>query len=258
LEEDMRTLFVFPVTLVVIFALSCGCSEDNPSIVGVGGAPSRVAMPYNSSNPFDSVGIKHNQMLEFLVACLPVDTSGDVRASAIANGIDALGDSVGWSSEQCDIYINMVGQHFIADRDSTFHDQYISDYSAPNCTQRELNYIHEIGSVIANATDSSGLMNGLLALETDIIAENWDDEETIALEAISIAKHSMYHALHTKLMGDCLGAEIHAGQVDFTAYLHARDESEECLSEEEAGRIGSVHSAVAYALYICLEHWPQR
>lgn len=112
--------------------------------------------------------------------------------------------------------------------------------------------------MIANATDSSGLMNGLLTLETDLIAENWDDEEKIAREAISIAKHSMYHALHIKLMGDCLGAEIHAGQVDYTAYLHARDESEECLSDEEAGRIGSFHSAVAHALYICLGNWPQR
>ena len=254
----MKTLFVFPATFTVIIALCCGCSEDNPSIVSVGGAPSRVAMPWNSSNPFDSVGIKHNQMLEFRVACLPVDTSGDVRASAVARGIDALGDSLGWSSEECDTYINMVGQHFIADRDSAFLDQYICNYSALHCTQRERNYIHEIGTVIANATDSAGLMKELLSIEAEVLMENWGDEETIALEAISIAKHSMYHALHTKLMGDCLGAEIHAGQVDFAAYLHARDESEECLSEEEAGRIGSIHSAVAYALYICLEHWPQR
>ncbi|MCZ7557476.1 MAG: hypothetical protein M5R41_13840 [Bacteroidia bacterium] len=209
-------------------------------------------MPFNGNNPYDSTGIVHNNLLEYLINYIPADdTSGTGRASALKDGIYSLYDSLGLTMADADSLIQWISNNFHAGESQQWLNSYIANYSSPRCTQRELGYIHQIGQAFEVATDSAGIMNALLSIEYAMVHENWEEEETIALGAISIAKNSTYSAL-TKQVGGCLSAEIYACSVDYTSYLASMDAD---CDRKKAERSSAGMSAVAYALYICWEHW---
>lgn len=154
--------------------------------------------PVNNSNPFEHVGLRHNDAVHaVMLAAQPWDTlSFPTMNARIQKSIPA------WAVEEMDVPEDRAMLHvktaYAMRIDSTARRQ-LASFDQPGYTARETRYLRRIGTLLCEATRFDHLEQGLLAIERDILAEAWPADrtrETAALVGISIAKHSLAYWKH--------------------------------------------------------------
>ncbi|MBN1448912.1 MAG: hypothetical protein JXA28_13365 [Bacteroidetes bacterium] len=148
--------------------------------------------PINDRNPFEHVGLRHNDLVHAVIASAQawdtLDIShmfGRIQNSAAEWAEDQMGLSPDRSLE-------LVQAAFALKIDSTA-PQRLAQYRSPALTVRERDYIQRIGELLCRKQRFADAEAGLLALEREILAESWpagDSTETAARIVISVAKHS--------------------------------------------------------------------
>jgi len=161
---------------------------------------SPVHAPYHDANPFDSIGIRHNQCVQYFVASAkPWDTLDVSRllGSCRTSARDWAVAQLGVSQEQS---LGLVRAAFAMGIDSTARRR-LAAYESERATSREKMYLRRLGDILCAEDRFEDTERLLAALERDILAEHWpegDSTEVLPRMAISIARHS--HAYWKRMM----------------------------------------------------------
>lgn len=193
--QPLRFLAVISAALLLLAACDNPPVENHAPVVSAMAMPAGMDVvygPVNNANPFEHVGLRHNDLVHATIASAePWDTLN------VAAMFSHIRKSVPvWSAANMEIpgdrCIGHVSTAFAMEIDSSA-PQRLASFTAPGCTAREIDYIRRIGRMFCEAVTFSALEEGLLDLEKRILAEQWPDgntTETHARIAISVAKHS--------------------------------------------------------------------
>jgi hypothetical protein len=194
---------VFSLCMIaLITGLACDETRDNHPL-----SPSRstaeadaagvVYGPVNDDNPFEAVGLGHNDILHAGLSGLhPIDTtSADLMAERFRTRIREWSSFSGYDGQMTERSI----QH--ATKLLTPEGKRLSlrDYDVHGLTEREARYLGKIGEVLSSRGSFADIETALLDLEAEILAEQWPSDQRIeALPriAISVAKHSFAYWKH--------------------------------------------------------------
>jgi hypothetical protein len=193
--QPLRFLAIITATLLLFAACDRPPNESSLPAVSAMAVPAGMGVvygPVNKANPFEHVGLRHNDLVHaVMVAAEPWDT---LSIPAMFSHIRETTPE--WSEAAMDVPrtrgIGHVQTAFALLIDSSARHQ-LAEFAAPGYTARELGYIRRIGTLLCNATTFPELEQGLLDIETNILAEKWpegDSKEMYARIAISVAKHS--------------------------------------------------------------------
>lgn len=201
--KSILKLVIFACSAIVVMVLySCEDKEGIFKLIITAQDNSQV--PYASfqaQNHFDSIGIYHNDILDYALKTFTIasDTLTSANKDTIQNHFNlglrqfssALPNPVLISNMDS---IISTGYWQIHDHQQRDWPAYLATYSNANLTQRELNYIHRMGSLFTmQFSNSQVYKDSLTQIENDIINEVWsagDTTEYTARVAISVAKHS--------------------------------------------------------------------
>lgn len=181
------------VVAVAIVVVIIGCTETTNS-------PSQSQHfrlvphgPLNPNNPYDSVGIGHNEVLLFGDTYVrETDTTLELLWQSYQAAMGAYCDSVG--------IVGAEKAYAIAFEDTLlFHEDdfdanWLADFNRPGYSDKELEYINRFGRALQVVDDSIGLVDSTLAIESDILSDpsiSLEDDELIYI-MIAIGKHSPY------------------------------------------------------------------
>lgn len=206
--------------------------------------PRVVHGPLNPGNPCDSFGIKHNLRCEFSNSyIINPDTTIAQKLLWIGASIFDLADSLGWSQEYAAAILDSA-EAYANSLDSTFDPvvELMALTSSAYITEREANYINQIGIAFSQATDSAALMSSILQIENTMIEEDWNEGETEALSILSGCKHGW--CFWYALTGGSFGMEIsiYIAVTDLCAHAH---QIENGASGNDAGAIMHIMSNLA-------------
>lgn len=240
----MRTRISTTILTVLTFSLLLPQCGDDKSVNSSGSftAPRVAIGPLNAQNPYDSVGILHNERCEYVLAYVSeTDTTIAQIWAKVCTGVLDYANSVGWTEEYAYESLNSVKDWANSLNTSYSPIQALSSISSSTyITSREANYLNQIGQAFASASDSAGLMSTLLQIETDMVEENWAPNESVALSAMSVAKHSFCMWYFTLDMGLQWG--IYTASMDVDGHVQARDNG---ATEETSQTIGFILSTMA-------------
>lgn len=194
------------ISLVLLLAVS-GCTEDRTILVDpltssypVPGGNS-IAVPYveyNSLNPYDSLGLVHNEAVVYALHYLS-DSSYFESAEALMNRVNEgfkayFVNERGWLTEGDADSLFDSAMSFIVTHQSDMKDpSALANFTSSDYSARELYYIHRIGAVIALPSPTYDVVaDSLESIENDIVAESWGPTEYRALKVISVAKYSFH------------------------------------------------------------------
>ena len=195
-RASMPALLLPVAFLAMMLVIACSDAPDStpssptraltvtdPAIVTYG--------PISETNPFEKVGLRHNDIVHAgLTGLLPEDTGSSeammhrcierVREwSSFANNENEL-------TETCiDVAVGTSGARDYREELRTLDD--------PKYTERELRYLRRLGEVLSIRGTFDEIEKELLHLERDILSEPWPSDnrsETTPRIAIAVAKHS--------------------------------------------------------------------
>ena len=151
-----------------------------------------VTADYHARNPFDSIGIRHNQILHHVIASMhPWDTL-DV-SHMLGRSQTAVCDwSVSRLGMSQDESMGLVQSAYALRTDSSAR-QRLASIDGNGMTERERHYLRRLGELLCEEDRFEDTDRKLAELERDILAESWpqgDSTEVLPRIAISIARHS--------------------------------------------------------------------
>ena len=225
LARLIRHCFTLTIAVALLVACDTPPNEYNgpaspvagQQAIAVSAARQVVYGPVNNSNPFEHVGLRHNDAVHaVMLAAQPWDTlSFPTMNARIRKSIPA------WAVEEMDVPEDRAMLHvktaYAMRVDSTARRQ-LASFDRPGYTARETRYLRRIGTLLCEATRFDQLEQGLLSIERDILAEAWPADrtkETAALVGISIAKHSLAYWKHVF----CVAEGIDPADADATVSL---------------------------------------
>jgi len=192
--QPLRFLIVVLCSVIMFGACSEQPSESSalPSSYLALRKSDVVYGPLNESNPFEHVGLRHNDLVHAVVASArPWDTlsAGNLLERTRLTAAE-------WSAEHLGFTADEIGDHiqtaFAMGIDSMARYQ-LAAFDSDRMTTREIDYIRSIGEVLCSSGRFEDIEEALLDLETDILTEAWpagDSTEIHARIAIAVAKHS--------------------------------------------------------------------
>lgn len=223
--RTIRLFSAFTIAVALLVACDMPPNESNgpdsplagQQAIAVSAARQVVYGPVNNSNPFEHVGLRHNDAVHaVMLAAQPWDTlSFPTMNARIQKSIPA------WAADEMDVPEDRALLHvktaYAMRVDSTARRQ-LASFDRPGYTPRETRYLRRIGTLLCESTRFDQLEQGLLSIERDILSETWPADrtkETAALVAISIAKHSLAYWKHVF----CVAEGIDPADVDATGSL---------------------------------------
>lgn len=178
--------------LVALLLMTVGCDKTDKSVdpnmnVPLGSYPNI----FNSSNPEDSAGIRHNQVCSFILRRAHADTSSLSTLQKVIKYAKEFPDSIGISISNID---TVVGYHkwYVLNRRDRNPIELLQEADNPRFTEKEISYIRQIGGAISQVSTMSAMTDSITAIENRIVSESWASDEHGALVAVSILKHSWY------------------------------------------------------------------
>lgn len=190
--SPMKTVLV-AILLAACAFQACQNSSDPTRISSDALYPRLTYGPYKAQNPFDSVGIRHNDACEYIYNHLESDDS------TIAACVDAMSEAIvtlyggqGISEEvllACSdtvvMLVDAIMQTEILDVFTNYNDTTV--YSAT-----ELAYFNRIGAVYATATTAQEVMDSLAQIENSMLNANLGSNAPF-YSTFSVLKHSFYY-----------------------------------------------------------------
>lgn len=204
----------FTVAAALLLCAAC----DNPPLdhtdetfhaLSMPGEMRVVYGPINDENPFEDIGLRHNDLVHaVLMSARSWDTLNvDAMLAHIRGNIPA------WAEAALDVPIAHGDLHvataFALRIDSTARHR-LASFDAEGYSPREIRYLRRIGALLQQVCTFPELERDLLALEEEILREEWPTDllgEPAARTAISIAKHSAAYWKHVF----CLAVGIDPG-----------------------------------------------
>ena len=230
---------IVALALVALF----GCSESgtvNPTNTA---PPPHVAHgPLNPDNPYDSVGIIHNEQCEFYMGYIAeTDTTIAQVWAHLSAAVQNLGTNEGWGQPYIDALLDSAKAQW--NRLDASYDpiEELQSYNSGGAfTEREVQYMNRIGFAFEVAQDSIVLMDSVSQIEADVNTESWNTDESAARSVISIAKHSF--CFWGGFFNWAYEWNIYTACMDADAYSKGRRSGD---SKKEASDLSAIFSLLA-------------
>lgn len=193
--QPLHFLAVISMTLLLFAACDQTPGEASAPVISALAVPSGMEVvygPVNKSNPFEHVGMRHNDLVHaVIVSAEPWDTlSIPTMFSHIQkSAVEWSGIAMDIPSERAILHVKTA---FAMKLDSSARHQ-LAEFDAPGYSAREIRYIRRIGILFCESTTFTDLEQGLLGIERDVLAEQWPAGNSVEISAriaISVAKHS--------------------------------------------------------------------
>ncbi|MEZ4724658.1 MAG: hypothetical protein R2863_08395 [Candidatus Kapaibacterium sp.] len=201
-------LNLFAMLIIVLFTSSC----SDEKITSSGNSKSQNGLIVYLTNPLDSLGIIHNDILDKFViyledSYLDDDFDGVIFPSNgfktnVANSLNKACDSTPYfTTSSVQIHKDLqdslnINNWFSSINYSSMFDD-VEDVLKNNATTKDsiftINLINDIKDLIINGTSNDifiELESIIYLNESLILAEGWDSTEVFALSAVAVAKHS--------------------------------------------------------------------
>lgn len=194
--------------LAVCALLLFGCSESNPSSPGsptVLGSPppggiqfKAPAVPFNSNNPLDSMGLVHNEAIVYALQWVndtTLDGNMDSLLVRFNEGMKEyyVSNDFLTNSEFDSVWTSQIG--WCENNQTELLDPTtLANYQDDGLSPLAVWYLNRIGKVLtADESDSSVTLDSLSQIEDEITTIAWDDSSAFSVySTISVAKYS-YH-----------------------------------------------------------------
>ena len=205
LYEKRSTSFILVCAglLTAIFFMACGDSdvslpETSRQVFGYqSGSLTLPEVSYNQLNPYDSIGLIHNEALCYAFNRV-YDTSVyaepytfmDTIITRLAEYYVSKGF---FEASELPAKVSGAKALMLSDVYSELFssDSYISTYSNDSLSSLEIYYIRRVGEVVENAELSvSAVLDSISAIENDILQIDWPAGQVAAYGIISITKYS--------------------------------------------------------------------
>ncbi|MCZ7556759.1 MAG: hypothetical protein M5R41_10200 [Bacteroidia bacterium] len=184
--------------VLVIALIAVACSKDDESTAVSPGRSSAVVDPSvvvygvtNYSNPFESVGLRHNDIVHAgLTGLLASDTVSST--AMVERMIERTREWVAFSSYDAALSDACIDQGIARDPAKDYR-AVLAGLNNPEYTERENRFLRKLGKVLATRGTFAEVEKGLALLEMDILAEPWPADrnaESAPRIAIAVAKHS--------------------------------------------------------------------
>jgi hypothetical protein len=199
--RPLRYLCAVFSALLLFSACESPSGESNAPLLQALAVPAELDVvygPVNHDNPFEHVGMRHNDAVHSVVlAAQPWDTlSIPTMYSRIQKAIPS------WAASAMDVPSEMGTAHvktaFAMKIDSSARLQ-LASFDRPGYSAREIRYLRAIGSLLCEARSFPELEKGINDIERAVLSESWPEgnrTEIAARVAISVTKHSLAYWKH--------------------------------------------------------------
>jgi hypothetical protein len=182
----------------VIALIVLACSNDNePTAVSLsrssaGIDPSVVVYgSINYANPFESVGLRHNDIVHAgLTGLLASDTASS--SDMVQRFIERTREWASFANFDAALSDECI-QTGVARDPAKDYRAMLATMNEPRYSERENRFLRKLGKVLSTRGTFEDVEKGLALLEMDILAEPWPAEQSAEAApriAIAVAKHS--------------------------------------------------------------------
>jgi hypothetical protein len=183
---------------LLIALIMVACSNDNDPTAVSPSRSSAVIDPsvvvygtVNYSNPFESVGLRHNDIVHAgLTGLLASDTTSS--SAMVQRMIERTREWASFSNYDAALSDACIDQSMLRDPAKDYRAM-LATIDNPRYSERENRFLRKLGKVLSTRGSFEDVEKGLAMLEMDILAEAWPADQSAEAApriAIAVAKHS--------------------------------------------------------------------
>ncbi|MBH8557741.1 hypothetical protein [Hymenobacter negativus] len=190
----MKNFFLLLLAFCAIALATVSCSKKDTADM----APTAKTVAQNSTNPYDYVGVQHNQGLDYYLAKADFNVAADEVEPKTLDFLQEAGYSRSAMQEVLNQpYVNEI----IHSADPV---EALRQYYTTNGNTKELDYLDRMVDAMSTSTNSDQAVSRLTQIEDDVQADNSltaSSQESL-LKGLAVGRHSAQYWYEQQAQGD--------------------------------------------------------